>query len=402
MNAKYPKAALFAVLLTMTAFAVSVNTIPPLKTTIAAALGFDSKDFGLVFMINFLSFAVAAWVGGKVAEKYKLSNRLLVIVGLFTAAALLGVGAMLPRLKWFYFWIIPIGFAGGLIEAFGSVMISSFGKSGSSKLLNLSQAFYCLGAVVAPFVVAELLVRGISWKFNFIIFGGLIALIGIIFIVCTKQNDENENKDISEGKQESLHVEDAPVLLKDTMFLMMMVILFLYVVIESAIAIWVSDYFEEFRNMPVDGAARRLGVFWLGLATGRILMMVLPKRFTLWPAIIGSTSAMVLGTTLLSFQWPIMTATVILFICGFGFGPFWPVLVSLSHNLRHSAKFTAAVIGAGALGAAFGPWISAVFVKNTGWKWFFPALALSSLVLLSIVLSAKYLSTLKSAKKDNL
>jgi MFS family permease len=75
---------------------------------------------------------------------------------------------------------------------------------------------------------------------------------------------------------------------------------------------------------------------------------------------------------------------------GIAAGPVWPIAVMLSQHTRHSVRFTSGVIGAGALGAALGPLLSAQVIRQLGLVWFFPFLSISSIVLFSLILITKH------------
>ena len=373
--------ALLAVLLTLTAFAVSGNTIPPLATTIAEDIGTDYVNFGYIFMLQFLSFAVACWFGGKAAEYFGLSDRSLIFIGIFGTGAMVAIGGLLPGIGWFVLWVIPLGAAGGLVDSFGSIMITKFGRSDSSKMLNLCQVFFCGGAVSAPYMVSLLLKLSVSWNVIFLLFGGFILLVGLFFTYSTRGKLSTSGHDVESAESElkvSLH--------KDKVFLMLAFCLFLYVVVECSIVAWVTVFFEKHLVLARDSAAWRLGMYWIGVGVGRGLMLVVSHRFTLWPAAITGIVGMVVGNFVLSFQLSSAGATGAVFLAGVAAGPVWPVIVCISQHLRKSSRFTASIIGAGALGAAVGPWVSSYIIKYFGWKLFFPVLTGSSILLLAMML----------------
>lgn len=378
---------LLAVLLTLTAFAISANVVPPLITTIANQLKVPFENFGYIFMLQYISFALACWFGGWLKNRFHLSNRSLVIAGVFGVSLLLIAGNFLPTFIWSVIWVIPLGFAGGLTETFSTIMITQFQKGDSSKLINLSQVFYCAGAIFAPHLVALLLARGIPWGWNFLILGSVVLLIAIIFTLATRHlshPDEHTSLSHSPSVKNSLQ----PKLHHDHMFYLLAVALCLYVAIESAAACYLPAFFEEKFNIPPSSAAWRLSIFWTGLIIGRSLILALPAKWTLWPAVFVGTLTMMLGNILLSFNWPSAWATFFVLLLGLSAGPVWPVAVMISQRVRNSAAFTAGVIGAGALGAAIGPLLGSLIFKYLGLNLFFPLLAIAGALLFSLMLIA--------------
>ena len=353
--------------------------------------GFNISDdvFGYIFTLQYICFALASLSGGYVQHQFGFPNHTLVVVGVFGMALLLIIGSGLSSFGWVLVWIIPLGFAGGLTEIFSSIMVTEFEDGDSSKLINLSQVFYCAGAILAPQLVAILMDLRISWRIAFLLFGTFVIVIGCFFGLINRHVSTPVHPispsilDVpQDGSNISLH--------RDTIFYCMAILLFLYVVIEISSASWIAAYFEKRFILPVSAAARRLSLFWTGLIIGRTFMVILPARFTLWPGLIGGTLGMIIGNTLLSLSSSPGAATVAVFIYGIAAGPVWPVAVMLSQRLRHSNRFTSGVIGAGGLGAAIGPLLGSYIIRSFGLAWFFPLLAIGSVVLFSITLLTKH------------
>jgi len=379
MHHGIPKTALFAVLLTLTAYAVSVSAISPLMTTIARDFNAPFTDFGFVYMLLFFSFAVASLAGGKAAQRLGLSIRFLVICGIFGAGTLLAFAGLLPAMIWFCAWIIPFGFAGGMTETFGTIMLVEFGKADSSKLLNLSQVFFCAGTVGTPYLVSLLLANAV------------VLFIGLVFTLLTRRIASGEGRPAAETKTAEPPPDgsESPGLLNDGLFWLLLVALFIYVTVECAAAVWIPPYFEKYLLVSKVSAAWRPAVFWLGVGLGRGLMVILPTRWTLWPALVSAVTAMIAAAALLSGRWSPEVTTYCMMLFGFAAGPVWPIIVSISHHARKSSVFTSGVIAAGAAGAGVGPWLSSLILKYMSWKWFFPILTVGCVALLAVICTAR-------------
>ena len=92
------KRLLFGAFVTMTAFAVSSNIVPPLITTIADEMAVDYTSVGYIVMFQFLSFFVAGIFGGWICEHYNLNGQTFILTGLLIVAATLLIGSMLTSL----------------------------------------------------------------------------------------------------------------------------------------------------------------------------------------------------------------------------------------------------------------------------------------------------------------
>ena len=395
---KHPESKLpiFGTFLAFIAFGVSFSVIPPLITTIADEMAVNYARFGFfILMFQAASFFLAAVIGGWICERYSINCRTLVVVGLLIVGLTLLLGSALTRMTWFIIWAIPLGFGGGLIETFASVLVAQKDKAHSSKLMNLSQVYFCIGAISASPIVAAMLYLGITWQYIFILFGLFILFILCVFYFLT-----------GEGSEDAVHSaqkanEFSTPLLKDSLFFLLAAVLLIYVTFESVIACWVSVYFEKRLSVPKPSAALRLSIYWIGLVVGRLTIIVVPHRFTLWPAMFTGILIMCIGAVLASLTLSPLWATVFVFLSGFGAGPLWPTAVAICHSARQRPKFTSYVIAAGAFGILLGSGLGSVIFRYLDSSLFFPSVALGSIILL--VLS--FLSYQKYSKahivKDN-
>jgi fucose permease len=337
-------------------------------------------------MLQFVCFFQAAVAGGWASRHSHASGRRFVLLGLFTITAVFAAGPFLPNMLAVAAWIIPVGLAGGLIETFSSIMIADLEGGKSSKLLSLSQVFYCVGAIAAPQVVAFMLGASVPWRHVFLILGGAIALIAVFFTLATRNLAAAPPDAPVENAPEPEGPPGHP--LREPLFYLMALFLFLYVAIEGSIACWIAVYFEQHLGVTPVVAARRLALLWTGVIIGRIAILFVPRRWTLWPAMFVGTIGMCLGTTLMIFGRSPASATVFLVLAGFGMGPLWPVVVGLCKSTRDCPRFTSGVIGTGALGVAFGPYLSSLVIRHFGLARFFPMLAAATLLLFITMLAA--------------
>jgi len=385
------KLALPAIFLALTAFAISANSAPSLVTTIAETLGSPYENFGYIFMLQYLSFALASVSGGWAVSRFGVSNRSLVTAGLIGMGLTLAAAAALPSMSWFVAWAVPLGYAGGLTETFSSIMICRLSGPNASRMMNLSQVFYCIGAILAPQLVAVLLDWQIHWRAAFITLGTPIFLITVVFVLFTRRLNSNcppqtVNSERPNPKSDIENSKSGIPLRADPLFYCLTAALFIYVTVECSIVCWVAAYFEKHLEVTASAAARRISIYWMGLIVGRAMMLVVPVNWSLGPAAVTGAVGMTVGAALMSLHWSPLTATILIALSGTAAGPVWPVIVAASGHLRDSTKFTSAVIAAGALGAAFGPLLTSYVIRYGGLTAMFPTLTLASSALLGTLL----------------
>ena len=134
--------ALIAIFATLGAYAMSVNVIPPLITTISSEFKIDYASFGgYVVSLQYLCFAAASICSGWLSHRFGLSNRSLMIIGIFLMAVVMASASTFGSFKWFLIWAIPLGIGGSLIETFNSIMLCRIGGPDSSKMMNSARYF---------------------------------------------------------------------------------------------------------------------------------------------------------------------------------------------------------------------------------------------------------------------
>ena len=325
-------------------------------------------------------------MGGWISEHYRINNRTFVLMGLSVAALSLLAGSQLNSLSGFVLWAIPLGAGGGLVEIFCSVIISQQEKPHSSKLMNLSQVFFCLGAIFAPMMVAVLLDRQVPWRIIFVFYGLFVFLNLVIFYFLTREKTPVAVQASAKIKNHS------GSLFNDPLFILLAGALLVYVTFESVVACWVSVYFEKGLSCSAQSSALLLSLYWSGLIFGRLGISLVPSRFTLWPVMFIGIIVWSVGAFMAAVTRNPLWAGVFVFLTGFGAGPLWPTIVAICQSARNRPQFTSTVIAIGALGVTAGSGLGSAIFKYFGPSMFFPAVGLGGLALLvlSIYACRKY------------
>ena len=103
------------------------------------------------------------------------------IVGLLLLGITVFSASTFGSFKSFLIWAVPLGITGSLMETFSTIMLCRLGGPGSSKMLNFAHVFYCLGAIIAPLLIATVLNYGLSWRIAFLCLGSMILVIALWF-----------------------------------------------------------------------------------------------------------------------------------------------------------------------------------------------------------------------------
>ncbi len=376
--------AFISVIMTLAAFAMSVNVIPPLVTTMVGDLGISLKSFGYLFSVQFFVFMISSFAGGALLERTGIKPGLLVAFGLVGLSASFFIMPVLSTFIELLAWIILLGFSGGLVETFASVLVSGYDSPGSGRLLNLSQVFYCIGAIAAPQIVALLMDNQIPWKTIFILFGFLELILTILFISFSFHDIRGRSVIESRDAGANTLRREKSLFTEPTFYLLGFSILF-YVLSESFLVFWLPAYLEASYLFSPAQAARGVSLFWTGLIIGRLFAVIIPKRLSLWIILFISTIGMLGCAITLSFLWTPLVLKSLIVLIGLFSGPIWATIISVGKYAGGNSRFLAAVIGAGSLGASLGPLVSSSIIGYGGFRMFFPGLSAGITILLVLM-----------------
>lgn len=368
---------LFSLFVTLTAFAVSANAVAPLISTLSGSLGVKASNFGYFITLQFIAFSLASFVGGYVKERLRLTNYHLVASGLVIIAAAFFLGTVgLRSAAALVVWVIPLGLAGGAVETFSSIQISTLSRPGSSKNLCLSQVFYSIGAFASPQLVYLLFGAGLGWKTAFLLFGLFSAAICAFFLAFHARGGRFAQPGRREAAAAQVSRSRGP-----TFYFLLLLMLF-GVTLESLSAAWLSYIFELRYGLTAQNAALALVIFWSGMILGRFSIVLLPTRWTLWPALLAASLGILATTTCLAAVSLLPVRYALGGVLGFFVGPLWPVNVMTSSTTFGSEKMTSTIIGMGAIGFASGPLLGSLLLRfGLAPRFFQLQLALGALIL---------------------
>jgi MFS family permease len=336
-----------------------------------------ASSFGYFITLQFAAFSVAAFVGGALKERLRLSNYHMVTAGLLIISAAFFVGAVgLRSMAALIAWVIPLGLAGGAVETFSSIQISALSRAGSSKNLCLSQVFYSIGAFAAPQLVYIIFSAGLEWKSAFVIFGLFSTAILAFFLVFTiRRGDFAERRPVAAPSPEAVRS-------RSSVFYLLLLLMLAEVVMESLSAAWLSYVFEVRYLLTPRDASLVLVLFWAGMMAGRLSIVLLPVRWTMWPTLLVSAVTVLASTAGLAAVQALPARLVLVTLLGFCLGPIWPVIVMTASSTFQSEKLTSTIIGVGAIGFASGPLLGSLLLsKSWASGYFFLHLGLGVLIV---------------------
>ena len=357
--------------ISLTGFAISVNTLPALVTWFSARLGVPVASFGIVFLLQFASYTLCSITLGKLHSSRKLPLLALVIGSIALSSLLLFWIGSVTSFSMLIVIMILVGGAGGLIESIGTTLITS--SSGSNRMLYTSQFFYCVGAFLAPLGVGLLLHLNISVPVIGYIVGLFSLLIGVVVaLLVFLPWGSKEEIEVEERVEESVEVVaridegggNSTLIAFGFLFLTMVS----YVILESSVANWFAVYVQNVLAQPSSKASFTLSLYWMGMGLSRLFFLIVPIRRHAKTLLIHVAMMFIALIVLLL---PIINGGgvavfVAIFLLGVGCGPIWPLLIEYCSLVFAREHLLMYLVGAGSIGALSGPVISSALFSVLG------------------------------------
>lgn len=372
----------YGLILSLTGFALSINILPPLVTTFSADLNIPFTYLGFAFSLQYISFFLTSLLYGFAVQKGLAVKESIILVALIITAITISFLGKIHSYFLLLLFLSIVGGCGGIVESSSSTLISEYEKEGTSRYLNLSQFFYCLGAIISPVVVALMF----SWNYSIsdlgVFFGiSLIVLVGIIILILIlgeKNIHSKVHDDIPHPGRSSIEV-----------FKWYILAMFIYVIAESSLASWIPLYFEQSKNYYPEKAAFSLSLFWVGLAIGR-LYYSFKKTQSLKIHLLVHALAAAFFLFMITFIDSLISTYIALILIGFSCGPLWPMLIASCWYEFNKPHFTLYLVSASSIGAFIGPLLSSYVIAIINISYYFVFLGICFLLTVLAMGVIKY------------
>jgi fucose permease len=273
----------------------------------------NNTNAGIIISLHFIGTLLSSWIFGEISSRIGKKKVIesgfimffsgLVLIFLSKTIIIAAIGV----------FIIGGGF--GIIEGMTSGVLADKNPDESNKVINISQMFFSIGAVVGPILTYQLLKNFIGWKYIYLIL--FICFMAAFFLFTKLDITENQvNK-----KGEILSV----VLMKNKIFIHLCICIALFIGIEEGTAFWINTYFKSL-NTESSVGFYVLSSYWAGMIIGRYIVSKFNKKlklilqtgiissmiFIMISVLSTSTAAKCIGFTLSSFcssgVWPLLMA----------------------------------------------------------------------------------------------
>jgi fucose permease len=346
-------------------------------------------DLGFILFGAGAGYFSSGALAGKAIERFGVGN-LLTISTTLVAAGLLGY-AIAPSF-WFIVCVAAIiGFGSGAVDAALNYYAS---EHFSVTVMNLLHAFFGVGAMVGPFIMAGVLAAGMSWRAGYVIVGGAIALMAVTFALTSSAWSDNGHH------EEASRTVVAPLRMVVRMPLVWLQILLFFVMtgIEAGAGAWAFTTLYERFGMDAGLAGFWAGAYWGALALGRLVLPSITRGMKPARLVQMGTWGLLAGGLLMTRDVESLYLSGLL-LFGFSMAPMFPTLMSLT-PIRLGSNVSIHAIGfqvsSAVLGAVAVPTLAGILSERYGLVAIPWTLAVGALLLIGIETSFRTLADHRS------
>lgn len=299
-------------------FAMTSDSVGEIIKEVKIEFAVTNTQASLMHSLFMIGIAFSGLFLGFLADKFGRKKTLILGLALFAISCyLFMVGSTFA----FILSLVTLsGLAVGVFKTAALALIGDISRSTKEHTgtMNGAEAFFGVGAIIGPILVAWLITQGVHWTWLYVIAGGLCTVL----ICMALMVEYPESKAI---KEKPTSLVDSLKLLKDPYALGFSIGAFLYVAAESAIYVWMpsylicdansaSDIYSCYANESTQTLAiYAVSVFFALRAVGRFVGIWMMQHFE-WTKVLLLFSFMIMmcfvvgliaGQTLAVFLFPL-------------------------------------------------------------------------------------------------
>ncbi len=315
-------------------------------------------DLGYILFASGAGYFGSGILAGKAIELLGV-GRLLAVSTAAVSVGLLGY-AVAPAFPVLMVVGALIGFGSGAVDAGLNFYVS---EHFSVTVMNWLHAFFGIGAMVGPFIMAGVLAADGSWRIGYLIVTGITFLMAIAFVLTAGKWTDSDHHDTS------VPVPTAPVshVLRQPLVWLQLVLFFFMTGIEAGAGAW--SYTLLFEKFDIDAGEAGLwaGFYWGAIALGRLVLSPLSRNLKPAKLIQFGTFGLLIGALMMTRDqsWLFQAG---LLVFGFAMAPLFPTLMSLTPSRLGSNVSLHAIgfqVSAAVLGGASIPTLAGILAGRT-------------------------------------
>ncbi len=297
------------------------STLSSTADHMAGAFHQPGSAVGTYISVFFLGCLVSVPFGGILAD-WKGKRRIVLI-----AAGLLCIGMFMVFLSVralpVYIGLFFIGVGFGPCESLSSAYLADENPGRATRWLNISQVGFCIGAIAAPLWAAWYFRQSdSSFQRLFAAIGSAVVLLVVSLLLSGRRSLTPVKTSAFQGNIFSV--------LRDRRMLLLAVMIFLYLGIESVVPAYTKQLFLSAGNSEAMSSIM-ISVFWGSMIISRFIGIFLDGKEI--PSIKILLLVLIAAVAIVLAARQTWMRAIGVLLLGFGCGPIWPMLVSLAARI---------------------------------------------------------------------
>jgi fucose permease len=297
--------------------------------SMAEDLARDLGDLGILTAVMGGSYAVVSLASGSVTKRIPAGA--LLVAAAAAAGVSLVVYAGAEGWVWFVLASIPLGMAGGTIDAVGNAFVA---VNRGAKAMGIIHAAFGFGAMIAPLMITALIALGLSWRSGFGILAGGEFILAVAYLTIASgvrmPMEGRKGKPIRLGRKRLLSFS--------------VWTFFIYAGVEGSTGFWAFTLLAEGQGMDATVAGLAVAMHWGALFVSRLVLGVVGDRLPYNATLTVSVVGIVFGLALMWWNPAVWVSIFGLVLAGFASGPVFPLEVLLTSG-RFGSEFTPWAVG---------------------------------------------------------
>ncbi len=341
----------------MMSLAVAVNLIPVFLTTLGASLGdghLTNEQLGRIGAMTFIGVVAGILITGPLADRW--GPKLFAVLG----NILVGVGLLLLGFAQDYPAVLAavtlMGFGAGVLDMVLSPIVCAYQPERRTAAMNWLHSFYCVGAVVTVLAGSLALRSGIGWRTLCFLLIAMPVLVAVGFLRLHIPHLVGVEHTRTRARD----------LLRQPVFLVALLGIFLAGAAEVGLAQWLPAYAEESLGYSKWVGGMALLGFSVAMTLARMGAGMLGTRVPPMTVMLVSCWASVLLFLIASFSpWPWLALGAAVLV-GFTGSALWPSMLGITADrYPQGGASMFGLLGAfGNIGGIFMPWTVGIIADH--------------------------------------
>jgi FHS family Na+ dependent glucose MFS transporter 1 len=336
------------------ALGLATAALGPTLQALAKNTGSTLALISSLFLLSSFGYLLGSLTGGRLFDRVK-GHPILSLV-LFMVAALMAVIPFGTSLLFLQVILFIIGFSEALLDVGTNTLIVWLHGDRVPPFMNGLHAFFGIGTIISPLVVAFILASHGSLTTIYWIFAALILPAGLILPFLPSPSHAHSNQLDTERPA-------IPILI-----ILASIIFFAYVGAEVGFAGWIYTYTTAQSYGTPTLAATINATFWGTFTVGRLVSIPLAARLKpqtiLWADLIGVIISILLIILFPAVQWVLWLGTI---GTGLFMASIFPTILNDAQSRMHmSGKTTSWFFVGASLGSMSIPWLMGQLIVPFG------------------------------------